>query len=105
MAARSLDCDGWSTTAFMLGMDAALAFIEDLEGVEAVLVSEAGRGALGRVALLISCALCLHCRDGNESVSSLRAFVTQAASYAAASIHVLSVAVASRAVLPSVVCM
>lgn len=41
VAARSLDCDGWSTTAFMLGMDAALAFIEDLEGVEAVLVSEA----------------------------------------------------------------
>lgn len=41
VAHRSMDCDGWSTTAFMLGMDEALAFIETLDGVDAVLVSEA----------------------------------------------------------------
>ena len=40
VADRSLDCDGWSTTAFMMGADRALAFIEDLPGVDAVLIDE-----------------------------------------------------------------
>lgn len=40
VAARSLDCDGWSTTAFMLGMERAVEVIEGLEGVEAVVISD-----------------------------------------------------------------
>ena len=40
IASRSLDCDGYSTTALMLGMDEGLAFAEELEGVEAVLIGE-----------------------------------------------------------------
>ena len=38
VAARSLDCDGYSTTALMLGSERARAFIEGIEGVEAVLI-------------------------------------------------------------------
>lgn len=41
VADRSLDCDGFSTTVLMLGMERGLAFAEGLEGVEAVLISEA----------------------------------------------------------------
>ena len=41
VAARSLDCDGYSTTALMLGMDEGIAFIEEIPGVEAVLISSA----------------------------------------------------------------
>ena len=41
VADRSLDCDGFSTTVLMLGMEPGLAFAEGLEGVEAVLISEA----------------------------------------------------------------
>ena len=40
VADRSLDCDGYSTTVLMLGMDEGLAFAEGLEGVEAVLIGE-----------------------------------------------------------------
>ncbi len=40
VADRSLDCDGWSTTAFMMGAERALAFIEGITGVDAVLVTE-----------------------------------------------------------------
>lgn len=40
IASRSLDCDGYSTTALMLGMDEGFAFAEELEGVEAVLIGE-----------------------------------------------------------------
>ncbi len=39
VADRSIDCDGWSTTALMLGADRALERIEALPGVEAVLVT------------------------------------------------------------------
>lgn len=40
VAERSMDCDGWSTTAFMLGARDAVAFIEELPGVEAVLIDD-----------------------------------------------------------------
>lgn len=40
IAARSMDCDGWSTTAFMLGAERAIDTIEQLEGIEAVLIDE-----------------------------------------------------------------
>lgn len=40
IAARSMDCDGWSTTAFMLGAERAIDVIEQLEGIEAVLIDE-----------------------------------------------------------------
>ena len=40
IAARSMDCDGWSTTAFMLGTERAIDTIEQLEGIEAVLIDE-----------------------------------------------------------------
>ena len=43
VAARSLDCDGYSTTALMLGARRALEFVEALPGIEAVIVDEAGR--------------------------------------------------------------
>ena len=41
IADRSLDCDGYSTTVLMLGMDEGLAFAESIDGVEAVLISDA----------------------------------------------------------------
>lgn len=40
VARRSIDCDGYSTSALMLGMDEGLAFIEALPDVEAVLIGE-----------------------------------------------------------------
>lgn len=43
VAERSLDCDGWSTTALMMGADRAVAFIEGLPGVEALIVDERDR--------------------------------------------------------------
>ena len=45
VAARSLDCDGYSTTAVMLGAAGALAFVEALDGVDAVIVDDADRVA------------------------------------------------------------
>ena len=39
VARRSLDCDGYSTTALMMGAEAARPFIEGIEGVEAVLIT------------------------------------------------------------------
>lgn len=41
VADRSIDCDGWSTTAFMLGVDRALERIAAIPGVEAVLIDAA----------------------------------------------------------------
>lgn len=41
VAKHSIDCDGYSTTALMLGMGEGLAFIEEIEGVGAVLISDA----------------------------------------------------------------
>ena len=41
VAPRSMDCDGYSTTALMMGADRALAFVEDLPGVEAVIITDA----------------------------------------------------------------
>lgn len=41
VAPRSMDCDGYSTTAFMLGSAAAIDFIEGLPGVEAVIITDA----------------------------------------------------------------
>lgn len=54
VAARSLDGDGYSTAAFMMGAAGALAFVESLPGVEAVVVDAAGEvrwtsGLAGRV--------------------------------------------------------
>ena len=43
VAERSIDCDGWSTTALMMGAARARAFIEDLPGVEAVIIDDADR--------------------------------------------------------------
>ena len=40
VAARSLDCDGYSTTALMLGAREAIGFIEGIDGVEAVVIDE-----------------------------------------------------------------
>ncbi len=40
VAARSLDCDGYSTTALMLGAREAIDFIEGIDGVEAVVIDE-----------------------------------------------------------------
>ncbi len=40
ISARSMDCDGWSTTAFMLGAARAIDTIEQLDGIEAVLIDE-----------------------------------------------------------------
>lgn len=41
IAPRSMDCDGYSTTALMLGARAAIDFVESLPGIEAVLIDEA----------------------------------------------------------------
>ena len=41
VATRSIDCDGWSTTALMLGTGAAIELIERIPGVEAVIISDA----------------------------------------------------------------
>lgn len=54
VAARSLDGDGYSTAALMMGAAGALAFVESLPGVEAVVVDSAGAvrwttGLAGRV--------------------------------------------------------
>lgn len=54
VAARSLDGDGYSTAALMMGAAGALAFVEPLPGVEAVVVDAAGEvrwtsGLAGRV--------------------------------------------------------
>lgn len=43
VAERSMDCDGWSTTAFMLGAERAIAFVEELPGVEAVIIDDCDR--------------------------------------------------------------
>lgn len=43
VADRSMDCDGWSTTAFMLGARDAIDFIEGLPGVEAVVIDDCDR--------------------------------------------------------------
>lgn len=40
VAQRSLDCDGYSTTALMLGASAAIEMIEGLDGIEAVIIDE-----------------------------------------------------------------
>ena len=41
VAPRSMDCDGYSTTALMMGADRALAFVERLQGIEAVIITDA----------------------------------------------------------------
>ena len=41
VAPRSIDCDGYSTTVLMLGMEEGLSFAEGIDGIEAVLISEA----------------------------------------------------------------
>lgn len=38
VAARSIDCDGYSTTVLMLGAEAGLAFAERVPGIEAVII-------------------------------------------------------------------
>lgn len=40
IAARSMDCDGWSTTALMLGVERGIDFVEGIEGVEAVIIGD-----------------------------------------------------------------
>ena len=40
VAARSLDCDGYSTTALMMGADAAIEMTERLDGIEAVVIDD-----------------------------------------------------------------
>lgn len=40
IAPRSMDCDGYSTTALMLGARDAIDFVESLPGIEAVLIDE-----------------------------------------------------------------
>lgn len=57
VSARSIDGDAYATTAFILGVHEGLAFIEGLEGVEAVMIDELGRlratsGLAGRLRLL-----------------------------------------------------
>ena len=41
IAPRSMDCDGYSTTALMLGARDAIDFVESLPGIDAVLIDEA----------------------------------------------------------------
>lgn len=41
VAPRSIDCDGYSTTALMMGAERGIAFIEGIPGVEAVIIDEA----------------------------------------------------------------
>ena len=41
VAPRSMDCDGCSTTALMMGVDRALEFVEGLPGVDAVIITDA----------------------------------------------------------------
>lgn len=41
VAARSLDCDGYSTTAFMLGAERARDYLEGIDQVEAVIITDA----------------------------------------------------------------
>lgn len=43
VAARSLDCDGYSTTLFMLGVQDALAFAERTCGIEVLIVDDRGQ--------------------------------------------------------------
>lgn len=57
VAARSLDADGYSTAALMMGAAQALPFIEGIPGVEAVLVTASDevlwtRGLTGSLALI-----------------------------------------------------
>lgn len=40
VAERSTDCDGYSTTAFMMGAERAIEFVEGLSGVEAVIFTD-----------------------------------------------------------------
>lgn len=40
VAPRSMDCDGYSTTALMLGSQAAIDFIEGLPGIEAIVFTD-----------------------------------------------------------------
>ncbi len=40
---RSVDCDGLSTTCLALGIENALALVNSIEGVEAILVDQTGR--------------------------------------------------------------
>lgn len=40
VAKHSIDCDGFSTTAFMLGVERACELIESLDGVESVLIDD-----------------------------------------------------------------
>lgn len=40
VAQRSMDCDGYSTTALMMGADHALAFAEKLTGVDAIIITD-----------------------------------------------------------------
>ena len=42
VASRSVDCDGYSTTLFMMGVEAALEFAERTAGIEAVIIDERG---------------------------------------------------------------
>lgn len=41
IASASIDCDGYSTAALMLGMDEGPAFVEGIDGVEGVFISDA----------------------------------------------------------------
>ena len=41
VASRSMDCDGYSTTALMMGADRALEFTEGLPGVDAIVITDA----------------------------------------------------------------
>ena len=41
VAPHSMDCDGYSTTALMMGAARAISFAEDLPGVEAVIITDA----------------------------------------------------------------
>ncbi len=40
IASTSIDCDGYSTAALMLGMDEGPAFVEGIDGVEGVFISD-----------------------------------------------------------------
>lgn len=55
VAPRSVDCDGYSTTLFMLGVEGGLAYAERTEGIDAIVIDDRGgvqwtSGLDGRVA-------------------------------------------------------